>query len=680
MMSLDDFTISAPPATDPRKALDVPGRHQGAAAAVRDRSGRRRRREVEPRRPCTSSRRRASRQGRRAAGVGRRRARRSAAPTSSATRRRGCSARATSPRTLEVKPLPETDKPASFAGAVGSQFSIAVAHEPLGRPARRAGRARHHDQERPAPRHARPRPASTARWPAQGQVHRARRAADRRALRRRQDEDVQGHRAGHRPGDGDPRARVLVLRSGQAARYQTIHSDPIALSRQGRQHRRRERRRRDATKPKTSAPTRRADDTRRASVRTSRCRRPARSASSRSAARCCGCSSALLYAMPLALLALRTWQLRTAASARKPPRSAPRADAPRTSSRAPRSNRPARPPARSPPRCAAYARTLDRDRSTTTAACSRASRPRASRRPPRRARCRRTSATASPISCAVVGAPARRTAVVATIRPARGTARRPCDASPALAPPRLQRSRTARPRRRPRRLPAGDDADRRVRAQGRVRARRDARSARPPAPRPITPSCSPTGATPRSPPATSRPPRSRIAARSRSTPTTRAPVTTSRGCAAASPKRSGPRTTAPTDTLFFFHDWPRSRRLLVGARRVRRRDPAARAVARPPPPRARRPRAAPGRDVDRDDRVAARRGSPPRRRRRHGRRRAARRRQRRRPGRDVAAACRAAPRSRSLERRDAWTKVRLASGHRGLGSGRAPSSQSRVTR
>lgn len=31
------------------------------------------------------------------------------------------------PRTLEVKPLPETDKPASFAGAVGTQFSIAVA-------------------------------------------------------------------------------------------------------------------------------------------------------------------------------------------------------------------------------------------------------------------------------------------------------------------------------------------------------------------------------------------------------------------------------------------------------------------------------------------------------------------------------------------------------------------------
>jgi hypothetical protein len=30
-------------------------------------------------------------------------------------------------RTLEVKPLPETDKPPSFAGAVGSQFSIAVA-------------------------------------------------------------------------------------------------------------------------------------------------------------------------------------------------------------------------------------------------------------------------------------------------------------------------------------------------------------------------------------------------------------------------------------------------------------------------------------------------------------------------------------------------------------------------
>lgn len=30
------------------------------------------------------------------------------------------------PRTIEVKPLPETDKPASFAGAVGSQFAISV--------------------------------------------------------------------------------------------------------------------------------------------------------------------------------------------------------------------------------------------------------------------------------------------------------------------------------------------------------------------------------------------------------------------------------------------------------------------------------------------------------------------------------------------------------------------------
>ena len=31
------------------------------------------------------------------------------------------------PKTLEVKPLPQTDKPASFAGAVGTQFSMAVA-------------------------------------------------------------------------------------------------------------------------------------------------------------------------------------------------------------------------------------------------------------------------------------------------------------------------------------------------------------------------------------------------------------------------------------------------------------------------------------------------------------------------------------------------------------------------
>ena len=30
------------------------------------------------------------------------------------------------PRTLVVKPLPETDRPPTFAGAVGDQFSIAV--------------------------------------------------------------------------------------------------------------------------------------------------------------------------------------------------------------------------------------------------------------------------------------------------------------------------------------------------------------------------------------------------------------------------------------------------------------------------------------------------------------------------------------------------------------------------
>jgi hypothetical protein len=125
MMSLDDFTISAPPATDPRKALtlqagtkdlqlpydveqvDIGGQKWNRVTlhffAAPRHAGKV---DVPPASVVA------------ALAVGR--------PDffgNSATRQFRAS---DVPHSLEVKPLPETDKPASFAGAVGTQFSIAV--------------------------------------------------------------------------------------------------------------------------------------------------------------------------------------------------------------------------------------------------------------------------------------------------------------------------------------------------------------------------------------------------------------------------------------------------------------------------------------------------------------------------------------------------------------------------
>ncbi|MBV8760701.1 MAG: BatD family protein [Deltaproteobacteria bacterium] len=126
MMSLDDFTISAPPATDPRKALQL---HAGSKDLQLpyeidqiEQNGQKWNRVVlhfyaAPRKPGKIDVPPASVVA--ALAVGR--------PDffgNAPTRQFRTSDQ---PHTLDVKPLPETDKPASFSGAVGSQFSIAVA-------------------------------------------------------------------------------------------------------------------------------------------------------------------------------------------------------------------------------------------------------------------------------------------------------------------------------------------------------------------------------------------------------------------------------------------------------------------------------------------------------------------------------------------------------------------------
>jgi hypothetical protein len=137
------------------------------------------------------------------------------------------------PRTLVVKPLPETDRPPTFAGAVGDQFSIAVKTSrsvvQLGEPVELDVTIK---SNQPLDS------LSLGKLDVEGQVHRLRGAADRRALRRGKDEDLQGDRAGHRPGDGGPCPRVLVLRSHEGA----VPHDPLRADRavrQGRDLRRR---------------------------------------------------------------------------------------------------------------------------------------------------------------------------------------------------------------------------------------------------------------------------------------------------------------------------------------------------------------------------------------------------------------------------------------------------------
>ena len=161
-------------------------------------------------------------------------------------------------------------------------------------------------------------------------------------------------------------------------------------------------------------------------------------------------------------------------------------------------------------------------------------------------------------------------------------------------------------------VPAGDGADdRRDRPQGRVRARRDrARRGRARAPRSAR-AARPTGATPRSAPAMSRPPPSPTAARSRSTAATPAPATTSTWLRSRQPDAFQPAAAGRRDrhAAVLPHLAARPEAARRG-RRVRDRDPAARAVGRSPPARAHRGRHAAAGGLDRDARVRGARGSP----------------------------------------------------------------------
>ena len=156
---------------------------------------------------------------------------RSAGQISSAVPRARCSARSMSPTRSRSSHRLETGLPTELRGRGRRPVRDRRAHEPLGGPARRAGRARHPGQERPAastPSRAR---QARRRWrPAEGQIHRARGTPDRRARRRRQDQDTQGHRTGHRPDHRGPGDRVLVLRSDQE-HLPDGPPEPIALAR-----------------------------------------------------------------------------------------------------------------------------------------------------------------------------------------------------------------------------------------------------------------------------------------------------------------------------------------------------------------------------------------------------------------------------------------------------------------
>lgn len=126
MMSLDDFTISAPPVTDQRKALQLQAGTKQLQLPYEidqvEQNGQKWNRVVlhfyaAPRKPGKIDVPPASVVA--ALAVGR--------PDFFGNAPTRLFRTMDQPHSLDVKPLPETDKPASFSGAVGSQFSIAVA-------------------------------------------------------------------------------------------------------------------------------------------------------------------------------------------------------------------------------------------------------------------------------------------------------------------------------------------------------------------------------------------------------------------------------------------------------------------------------------------------------------------------------------------------------------------------
>lgn len=304
MMSLDDFTVSAPPATDQRRALtinagakdlqlpfeieqtDINGQKWNKVT-VHFFAAPRRAGKVEV--PATSV--------VAALAVGR------ADFFGNAPTRMFRASDA--PRTLEVKPLPETDKPASFSGAVGTQFSIAVHTSrsvvQLGEPvelditvksAERLDTLALPRLDTLLPKEQFTVPAETP----TGEL-----SDDGKTKTFKVTAQVTG------PATEVPALAFSYFDPVRGA-YETIHSDPIALSVKG-----------GsvvgagdviaATKPKTTAPTP-TDDLTRVSADLA-LSSPAAAGKAPFGGALLWALIGLLYAIPLAVFALRTWQLRT---------------------------------------------------------------------------------------------------------------------------------------------------------------------------------------------------------------------------------------------------------------------------------------------------------------------------------------------------------------------------------
>ena len=444
-------------------------------------------------------------------------------------------------RTLEVRPLPEQDRPASFAGAVGSLFSLAVTASrsvvQLGEPVDLAIQVKS-DQALDT--------LALARLDGEGGLPR-----DKFTV-------PQDPPTGELSDDGKVKTfKVTVQVAGptneipalafsyfdpKSRTYQTIHSDPIAPVGEERQRRRHERRRRcDADQEQAAGAGRRRPRARR--------RRRSRTINAgrdrRDAARGAGAVGVDRPALRAADRAARRAQLaaahrrRSRGGRRGPRRATPRRAGARHregKARARRRRRArrrgAQPRQGARPHAGRPGAREDRDRELRARFEATKPLPAALHRGDARARdarwlddARRSKGKLPRAAVLLVllafGAPA--------IARAEPPAPRPTDA---LADGRA----------------AYADAMKAASASGGARPRSRAprsRSARPRAPSRDIPSSSPTGATPRSAPATSRSRRSRTGARSRSIPTTRARATTSRGYAIARATSTSSRPPAP---------------------------------------------------------------------------------------------------------------------------------------
>ena len=296
------------------------------------------------------------------------------------------------PHTLEVKPLPETDRPPSFVGAVGSQFSIQVGTSrsvvQLGEPVELAitvksderldalalGRL-DHEGGLPKDKFTVPDEQSTGELSEDGKTKTFKITAQ-----------VIG------PTTEIP-AIAFSYFDPVKGTYQTIHSDPIAVSVKGGSVV-------GANDVIAMASSKKAGAQQAPSelslvnVRTSRCRRRAMPVAG-SMADSCGCSSACSTPCRSPCSASGSGRSARARSDERPPAYAMRASASSTSSREllviPR----ATPRDRSPPRSVSSRAPPNASWHRMTKLCSRDSRPRASHRRPRARRCRRSCAPVS---------------------------------------------------------------------------------------------------------------------------------------------------------------------------------------------------------------------------------------------------------------------------------------------